>query len=49
MNAGQKVLGLWTLLIAAALVWHISHLAAAILVLLVVVILYVAGRGAGHW
>ncbi len=49
MNAGQKFLGLLTLLISAALVWHTSHLAAIILVCTVVVILYVAGRGAGHW
>ncbi len=49
MNAGQKFLGLLTLLIAAALVWSTSHLSAVILVCTFVVILYVAGRGAGHW
>ena len=49
MNADQKILGLLTLLIAAALVWSTSHLSAVILVCTFVVILYVAGRGAGHW
>ncbi len=49
MNAGDRCLGLLTLLIAAALVWHTSPLAAVILLCTFVVILYVAGRGAGHW
>ncbi len=49
MNAGQKFLGLLTLLIAAALVWSTSTLAAVILICTFVVIVFVTGRGAGHW
>ena len=49
MSAGQKCLGLTGLLISAILAWRVSPLAAVILVVLVVMLVWAAGRHGGHW
>ena len=49
MNAGQKCLGLIGLLISAIVAWRISLLAALILVVLVVMLVWAAGRRGRHW
>ncbi len=49
MNAGQKCLGLTGVLISAIVARRISPLAALILVVLVVMLVWAADRRGGHW
>ncbi len=49
MSAGQKFLGLATLLASAVIAWRVSVQAAVILVMIAVTIVLAAGRRRGHW
>ncbi len=49
MTAGQKFLGLATLLASAVIAWRVSVQAAVILVMTAVILVGAAGRRCGHW
>ena len=49
MSGGQKCLGLTCLLVSAIIAWRVSPLAAVILVVLVVLLVWADGRCGGHW